>query len=134
MQGDGGALAGASADATKGPYTTLHEEVFAPAGCASHNCHASAAGGLTMTQGDSKASHQALIAGKTGSKDKAKCKAVAYVVAGKPDESLLWLKIDAAAIHGCGAKMPPPKGNLAGGLSATDAAKVRAWIAAGAVF
>jgi hypothetical protein len=50
------------------------------------------------------------------------------IAPGDPEGSLLWAKV-APGVEVCGSKMPQ---TMEGGLSADDAERVRAWIAAGA--
>ena len=70
------------------------------------------------------------MSGKAMGIFKDKCTHKTYVVAGKPEESLLWLKIDANAVHGCGNKMPSGVGST--GVKADASKLVKDWIAAGA--
>ncbi len=107
-------------------WAQLHAKVIKPT-CAGGYCHGGGAGSMKLT-GDAAADFTTLTTGKAGNKDAAKCAAQLYVVAGKPAQSLLWLKVDSTAVHGCGDHMPAKSG----GLSAAQSELVKAWIAGGA--
>lgn len=78
--------------------------------------------GLLSTGMDRAAAYQALVSQTSTS---SKCGGRSYVVPGKPDESLLLLKLTAAT---CGDRMP-----LGGDpLTANQLEMVRSWIASGA--
>ena len=130
-QADAGAAdAGATDAGVAAPtWATVHAEIIVKKSCAGGYCHGGGAGSLKLT-GDAAKDHAALLGGAAGSKNKAMCAKSAYVVPNKPEESLLWLKIDKSAAHGCGGKMPPSSG--AGGLSKADSDLLKTWIAAGA--
>ena len=121
----GAADAGASAPT----WATVHAAIIVKNSCAGGYCHGGGSGSLKLT-GDATKDHAALLGGAAGTKDKATCAKSTYVVPGKPGESLLWLKVDKKAAHGCGGKMPP--GSTDAGLSEADSDLVKAWIAAGA--
>ncbi|GEM_PF-3281959 len=111
-------------------YAALHPKLVLASKCSDGYCHNIAAGGLELSYTDVSASYKALLNGKATGLFKDDCKAQKYVVPGKPEQSLLWLKVDKKAVHGCGSKMPPdPK---PGGVSADLSAAVKAWILAGA--
>ncbi len=114
------------AEALKADWATVHAQIIKPT-CAGGYCHGGGSGSLKLT-GDAKADHAALTGGTAGSQDAASCGASAYVVPGKPDQSLLWLKVDAKASHGCGKKMPSGKD----GLDAKLSGLIKDWITAGA--
>ena len=117
------------ADVAAPTWATVHAEIIVKNSCAGGYCHGGGAGSLKLT-GDAAKDHAALLSGAAGSNNKAMCAKSAYVVPNKPEESLLWLKIDKSASHGCGGKMPPSSG--AGGLSKADSDLLKTWIAAGA--
>jgi hypothetical protein len=78
--------------------------------------------GLLSTGGDRGAAYQALVNQTSTS---AKCGGKSYVIPGRPDESLLLLKL---TTPGCGDRMP-----LGGDpLTSAQLEMVRSWIAAGA--
>ena len=79
---------------------------------------------MTLT-GNADADYKALTTGKAS---EASCAAGAYVVAGDASKSLLWLKVDAKAVHGCGDKMP----KSGTGLSDAQSKLVKDWIDGGA--
>lgn len=93
-------------------------QVLVTEGCSGQYCH----GGLWPNQ-DAAYKHLTTATIKTPN-----CAANTYVVPGDPNKSLLWLKIDPAAKHGCGNKMPTGKP----GVSAASSKLVKDWIAAGA--
>lgn len=93
-------------------------QVLVAEGCSGQYCH----GGLWPNQ-DAAYKHLTTATVKTP-----KCASSSYVVPGDANKSLLWLKIDPAAKHGCGNKMPTGKP----GVSAASSQLVKDWIAAGA--
>ncbi|MCB9738214.1 MAG: hypothetical protein H6747_03030 [Deltaproteobacteria bacterium] len=93
-------------------------QVLVTEGCSGQYCH----GGLWPNQ-DAAYKHLTTATIKTP-----KCASTSYVVPGDPNKSLLWLKIDPAAKHGCGNKMPTGKA----GVSAASSQLVKDWITAGA--
>ncbi len=115
--GDGATTGGDTA--TAGPtFGKVWKEVFVAQGCSGAYCH----GGVWPNQA---ATYKQLLAAK--SFDKA-CATAAHVTKGKPAQSLLWLKMDAAANHGCGKKMPLGEA----GVPAAASKLVKDWILAGA--
>ncbi len=138
--GDGAASDGAAVDAPSsaqdgqktGPFAAIHHEIFVKYGCTGEYCHGAGAGGLRLYETDVAGNHARLVGAKARSRAKSSCVTQDMVVAGEPDKSLLWLKIDRVAVHGCGAKMPPGDGGEPDGLPPAASAKLRAWIAAGA--
>ncbi len=126
-QDAGGGDAGqGDAAATAPTWATVHSTIVKPV-CANGYCHGGGSGSLKLS-GDAAADYTALTTGKAGSKDAAQCAAGSYVVPGKPAESLLWLKVDKQASHGCGKKMP----SSTDGLDPAQSALIKGWIAAGA--
>ncbi len=106
-------------DAAAGPtFGKVWKEVFVVEGCNGAYCHA----GVWPNEA---AAYKQLLAAK--SFDKA-CATAAHVTKGKPESSLLWLKMDPAANHGCGKKMPLGEA----GVSAAASKLVKDWIVAGA--
>jgi len=109
-----------TADVDQGPtFHAVWTDVFVAQGCSGKYCH----GGVWP---DEDAAYADVMKSKTAV---AKCTSKTMVVPGKPEQSLLWLKCDAAAVHGCGDKMPAgsPKG-----LPADLSKLLKDWIAAGA--
>lgn len=112
-------------------YDEVHTKLVVTLKCNGGYCHGSGAGGLTMSDKDVDASYANLMKGVASGLFKDDCTKPKYVVAGKPDDSLLWLKIDANSVHGCGNKMPSDPGSK--GAPAAVSALVKKWIIEGAV-
>jgi hypothetical protein len=104
-------------------------QLFVDQGCTAGYCHGAGANGLTMT--DAANTHTNLVG--VDATD-AVCGLTKRVVAGEPEQSILWMRVRPAALDGgmpCAVKMP--NDGTDNGLSEADAAIVYDWIAAGAL-
>ncbi|MCO4762561.1 MAG: hypothetical protein KC502_13705 [Myxococcales bacterium] len=127
---DAGGVVESDAGAVNAPsWSEVHKKIIIDNSCNNGYCHGGSAGALSLS-GDAKKDHAALLAGKSNDKGASKCSAAEFVVPGKPEQSLLWLKLDAGAVHGCGKKMPPSSNGK--GLDPASSNLLKAWIAAGA--
>jgi hypothetical protein len=118
-------------DATFG---AVYREVFCAKGCASVYCHGARgqSGGLNIETVDVAYAQLLDVPAGTQPLDAAEgCKSSGQrrVVPGKPDESLLYLKVSGSST--CGLPMPPPTGAWTP-LDAAQRQQIRAWILAGA--
>ena len=110
----------AAADVAAGPtFHVVWTDVLVAQGCSGTYCH----GGVWPNE---DAAYAEIMKAKTGV---LKCSAKTLVVPGQPEQSLLWLKSDANAAHGCGVKMPVGSSK---GLPAELSKLLKDWIAAGA--
>ncbi len=121
-----GSDAGTAAEPT---WAEVHKKIIVGKGCSGGYCHGGSAGSLSLS-GDATKDHAALLAGSSKGTDAGTCASVQFVVPGKPAQSLLWLKVDANAAHGCGTKMPQSNENA--GLPQAESDLIKAWITAGA--
>ncbi|MBP48218.1 MAG: hypothetical protein CMH53_09810 [Myxococcales bacterium] len=113
--------------APPGPaWSEVHSKIIAPS-CGGGYCHGGGNNPFKVT-GDASTDYQALLNGQAGGKKADKCTSKAYIVPGAPEQSLIWLKSDKNANHGCGNKMPP----VSKGLSQQMSDLLKDWIAAGA--
>jgi hypothetical protein len=104
-------------------------QVFVEDGCTAGYCHGADANGLTMT--DEATSYMNLVGVDATT---AACDLTQRVVAGEPDQSILWMRVRPAALDGgmpCAIKMP--NDGTDNGLPEADAQIVYDWIAAGAL-
>jgi hypothetical protein len=104
-------------------------QVFVEDGCTAGYCHGADANGLTMT--DEATSYMNLVGVDATT---ATCDLTQRVVAGEPDQSILWMRVRPAALDGgmpCAIKMP--NDGTDNGLPEADAQIVYDWIAAGAL-
>ncbi|GEM_PF-2941855 len=127
----------AAVDATAGDTATtaaptmaeVHAKVISQYSCSSGYCHGPVMGPSKSqsTPELMKKLHTALLAGNS---KEATCGTKKWVVAGQPMDSLLYRKIaPGVSTNGCGKKMPP---SGADGVTAEQAAIVKAWILGGA--
>jgi len=106
-------------------FAAVYEKVIKAKGCSGGYCHGGGAGALLLS--DQATSHKNL----TASAQVPACGATQLVVPGKPELSMLWLRVRPASLNddkGCGPKMP--KGSK--GLSEELAELVKSWIEDGA--
>lgn len=116
--GSGGGAGGA----TTGPaFSEVYQKVIAAHSCAGGYCHGGGAGGLDL--GDEHTAYQSLVGVVSATEA---CGGNVRVVAGHPEQSLLFLKV-APSAKVCGNHMP--KGAP---LPAAEVELIRAWIQAGA--
>lgn len=130
--GVAGGSAGSGSSVDPNSFTAIYENIIVGVGCnAGAACHAGTVGGLTMTSKD--ATYSALVGVKamgmsipTTMNKAMNCKdsGLTRVVAGKPDESLMLLKVERT--QPCGDPMPGSP------LAADKVAQIRAWISNGA--
>jgi hypothetical protein len=116
-------------------FTNIVDNIFP--GCAGPTCHSSVAGGNLVLFGDKATVHAALIdtdaMGLNIPPDptKTNCREtmplLKRVVAGMPEQSLLYLKVQLMADPPCGARMP-----TGGMLPQANVDLIRDWIMAGA--
>ena len=118
---DSGAGTGVDASAADVRFTELYQNVLHKR-CADAVCHGGGAGNLDFTT-QAKA-YAALVDTQADGPD-CKSSGLTRVVAGKPNESLMYEKL--SPTPPCGRRMP--LGNV---LSTSETAMVREWIAGGA--
>lgn len=94
---DGGADAGSTSTVGVPGYRQLHAKYFSTAGgCASSSCHGGDKGIASLSFQDVDKSYKMLV-GTTPTNDDAASAGLMRVKAGKPDESLVYLKLSASA-------------------------------------
>jgi hypothetical protein len=131
--GGGGAGGSAGSTAPLDPtFTNIVDTIFP--GCAGPTCHSSTAGGGLLLQADKATVHAALMGDAMGMNlppDPTKMNCVdtglKRVVAGNPEMSLLYLKVQTAMDPPCGVRMPT--GSM---LDPPQVMLIRDWIMAGA--
>ena len=122
---------GAAGSAAMGGTATFAAvlEIFADSNNNCGLCHKmpTLGGGLIFDPADKMGTYIALVGAASKGMQGSMCAGKTYVVAGKPDESLLYVKV-AVATPSCGVRMP------ASGVVLEDKeiATIRAWIMAGA--
>ena len=94
-------------------------------------CHSSGPDNNFLS-GDACAMYNALV-GKTAVSTGCGMSGLTVVVAGKPEDSLFWKKINASPAPPCGATMPLGAASPLAVTNAPLAEAIRSWIAAGAV-
>ncbi len=99
-------------------FGEVYTQVIVAEGCNGQYCH----GGLWPDEA------KAYTHLTTATMKLPTCKSAAYVTPGDASKSLFWLKIDSAAVHGCGNKMPVGKK----GVTTAQSKLVKDWIEAGA--
>jgi hypothetical protein len=104
-------------------------QLFVDEGCTAGYCHGADANGLTMTDEATTYMNLVGVAATT-----AVCGLTERVVAGEPDQSILWMRVRPAALDGgmpCAVKMP--NDGTDNGLAEAEAQIVYDWIAGGAL-
>jgi hypothetical protein len=104
-------------------------QVFVADGCTAGYCHGADANGLTMT--DEVTTYINLVGVDATT---AECGLTKRIVAGEPDQSILWMRVRPAVLDGgmpCAIKMPNDGSD--NGMPEADAQIVYDWIAGGAL-
>ncbi|HKU43275.1 MAG TPA: PQQ-binding-like beta-propeller repeat protein [Polyangiales bacterium] len=125
--GGTGAAGTAAPSGKPDAFSTIYADILAPK-CAGSVCHSSSAtgGSFSLPAGATASTVRSSLLNRVASGSECGASGMSLVVAGNPDQSLLYRKL--TDMPPCGARMPPT-----GALSAEQLGRVRTWIMNGAL-